>query len=582
MGKIIRSEFLESLLSGPGPGFSLPLKGAAMTLEEELENYILEVRPRFGRPRKAGEDQGEVQGEPVALDPESAEGKLAILYLPRNVELILDHFGMGSLFWPTLQDLSDTYPGMETRERARQIIEKYYGKRRPETPLPKAAAAAELLESRAVWSESAFIAELHERGLTRGIEHAVSVIAYLQTQGLVPQLRVYQPNFSLATRSTYLTHRERFLTTAPIAKRLQSYLEKGRSLVGVNGLCRISHIDPDMPPGDREALSAALRANPKAWVADHQGDLWFFFDDRENRLVHYAEKIFSQVESCDVGIVAALMANALPSRTSKVGEYPDADLIEAWIRSANPFLLRGNELRFLGEKGDLNPIEKDTITFMEGRGALSSAEITAELSAKGHGNAIIQKQIFSSCLVHADRSGGRGHFRFTLVKVLASVIAPVEESEYDRVKQKLMELESTDIPAETKARSEQRILSRWLFGDQTQCGCALCGRDFAISGLVTAHKKKRSICSDAERRDPYIVFPLCKFGCDHLYEHGFVTVRQGLVVPGRAPAGETEAGILGALFGRTVNPRWTAGPESYFDNIPEGKTLAGEEDIAAE
>lgn len=93
-----------------------------MTLEEELENYILEVRPRFGRPRKAGEDQGEVQTEPAGLDPESAEGKLAIQYLPRNVELILDHFGMGSLFWPTLQDLSDIYPGMETRERARQII----------------------------------------------------------------------------------------------------------------------------------------------------------------------------------------------------------------------------------------------------------------------------------------------------------------------------------------------------------------------------------------------------------------------------------------------------------------------------
>lgn len=580
MGKIIRSEFLESLLAGPG--FSLPLKGAAMTLEEELENYILEVRPRFGRPRKAGEDQGDVQAEPAGLDPESAEGKLAIQYLPRNVELILDHFGMGSLFWPTLQDLSDTYPGMETRERARQIIEKYYGKRRPEAPLPKAAAAAELLESREVWSESAFIAELHERGLTRGIEHAVSLIAYLQTQGLVPELRVYQPNFSLATRSTYLTHRERFLTTAPTARRLQGYLEKGRSLVGVNGLCRISHIDPDITQGDREVLSTALRAEPRAWVADHKGDLWFTYDDRTNRLVHYAEKTFSLVETCDVKTVAELMANALPSRTSKVGEYPDADLVEAWIRSSSHFLARGDELRFLGEKGELTPIEKDTIFFMEGRGALSSAEITAELTAKGHGNAIIQKQIFSSCLVHVDRSGGRGHFRFTLVKDLAPVAAPVEESEYDRVKQKLMELESTDIPAETKARSEQRILSRWLFGDLAQCDCALCGRSFAISGLITAHKKKRSICSDAERRDPYIVFPLCKFGCDHLYEHGFVTVRKGLVVPGRAPAGETEAGILGALFGRTVNPRWTAGPESYFDNIPEGKTLAGEEEIAAE
>lgn len=84
----------------------------------------------------------------------------------------------------------------------------------------------------------------------------------------------------------------------------------------------------------------------------------------------------------------------------------------------------------------------------------------------------------------------------------------------------------------SKGRLEQSFLRRHLFKEKKFCDCALCGCKFPIPLLIAAHIKPRSECTSRERRDvPNIVFPLCLFGCDSLYERGFVSVEdQGQVV----------------------------------------------------
>ena len=45
--------------------------------------------------------------------------------------------------------------------------------------------------------------------------------------------------------------------------------------------------------------------------------------------------------------------------------------------------------------------------------------------------------------------------------------------------------------------------------------------------LVAAHIKKRSLCSDDERRDlQHVAMLACTFGCDSLYESGWISVDQ--------------------------------------------------------
>lgn len=48
--------------------------------------------------------------------------------------------------------------------------------------------------------------------------------------------------------------------------------------------------------------------------------------------------------------------------------------------------------------------------------------------------------------------------------------------------------------------------------------------------LVTAHIKKRSECNKQEKLDyKNIVMPMYKFGCDDLYEKGYIYVQDGKV-----------------------------------------------------
>ncbi len=81
-----------------------------------------------------------------------------------------------------------------------------------------------------------------------------------------------------------------------------------------------------------------------------------------------------------------------------------------------------------------------------------------------------------------------------------------------------------DLVAPGKRRVEQRALRCLLLPDVTGT-CALCGRIFAKEFLRAAHIKPRAACTDDERRDlANVAMPACVFGCDSLFEQGFISV----------------------------------------------------------
>ncbi|MBP2329497.1 hypothetical protein JOF56_009882 [Kibdelosporangium banguiense] len=82
-----------------------------------------------------------------------------------------------------------------------------------------------------------------------------------------------------------------------------------------------------------------------------------------------------------------------------------------------------------------------------------------------------------------------------------------------------------DGVAQVKIRKEQAQLRNLLAGDRAQAACALCGHEYPMGFLVAAHVKRRAVCSDDERRDlNHVAMLACSFGCDALYESGWITV----------------------------------------------------------
>lgn len=95
--------------------------------------------------------------------------------------------------------------------------------------------------------------------------------------------------------------------------------------------------------------------------------------------------------------------------------------------------------------------------------------------------------------------------------------------------EKLQSLEKTDTERIANTRNEQAFLRKGLFENKTFSKCGICNKTYPISMLHAAHIKKRAQCDFNERTDPRIVFPLCVFGCDALFEAGFISIKNGMV-----------------------------------------------------
>jgi hypothetical protein len=105
----------------------------------------------------------------------------------------------------------------------------------------------------------------------------------------------------------------------------------------------------------------------------------------------------------------------------------------------------------------------------------------------------------------------------------------------DDIRRKLEALTHTDVPVTGRARTEARLFRQHLFAQKTSDVCEICGRSLPVSSLVAAHIKKRANCSPQERLDLNVVMRACRFGCDELFERGYVIVdNEGAIREGDA------------------------------------------------
>jgi len=90
-------------------------------------------------------------------------------------------------------------------------------------------------------------------------------------------------------------------------------------------------------------------------------------------------------------------------------------------------------------------------------------------------------------------------------------------------------LASLDRETIARRRTEQYILRNYLTKNKDICECAICQKVYPIKFLATAHIKKRKDCSEEEKRDLNVVMPACHFGCDKVYEEGYIYIDEGFI-----------------------------------------------------
>ena len=130
---------------------------------------------------------------------------------------------------------------------------------------------------------------------------------------------------------------------------------------------------------------------------------------------------------------------------------------------------------------------------------------------------------------------------------------------------KINALEALDINTSQKGRAEQALIRNYLKVTGQFSACAICGQNYPDWSLTTSHLKKRSKCNDAEKKDfENICLPMCLFGCDTLYEKGYLTINNGLVAPHKTPGNTTIQTYIDTVIGKRVL-FWNEGRRGYAE-----------------
>ncbi|UZJ78756.1 HNH endonuclease [Fictibacillus sp. KU28468] len=145
-----------------------------------------------------------------------------------------------------------------------------------------------------------------------------------------------------------------------------------------------------------------------------------------------------------------------------------------------------------------------------------------------------------------------------------TVIQPVSEVEYQNIIENF-DWKDLDTEGKSKSRAEQGFLRTTLFRNKTTSNCGICGKEYPISFLVAAHIKKRSLCSKEEKLDfKNIIMPMCKFGCDDLFEKGYITILNGTVKSNGKTSTEALENYLNSIVGKKCD-YWNESTVNYFE-----------------
>ncbi len=498
----------------------------------------------------------------------------------RNIELICFYYGFGDAELPTLEEVAQKFDRINTREGVRQTKERYFLGPEPSDQIPSHRQFGRLLKSRQIWLASDLIDATERAGLAEGSFSLLGLLRLLKDLDYQHTYDAYDLRLSKLRTSTRDGFSDYYLISGHEVDNLKQLLRYLRNFpkkpLGTKSIARIEDAEQansGLSPYKDELLEV-IRRHPDAWHRERSDGIWYAFEGRQNTLINLARKALTASPECDLTLLAETLRNALYGR-SRPYDYPSADLIEDFLRFSSDFEAEGNTLLQPSEfeSMPLSDIEDDLRAYLLANGGVSfdaaRSFLRGRLHKKRYTESNINRNLFHSPLVFVDKSLGLGNHIYYAIGssgYMERVRRP-DRDRYALFKGKLDALQATDLPYEQKVRREQQILRDSLFAGKTTDACALCGQKFSVQALVAAHKKKREHCTEEERCDPHIVMPLCKFGCDHLYEERHVYVEDEVVrrnpkVPLQVDG--IEQAHVDSLVGRELEERWLEGSSSYF------------------
>ena len=493
----------------------------------------------------------------------------------RKIAAVLSWYGLQGGKRLTFEEIGDKL-GV-TRARAQHIINSAFRTAISAKPLPVLAAVSKLLDEQQCIRGDELLRLLSAEGITWS--GSVDGLLFLLHDAIhCTELGLYTQTFQRTTRSVAAEPTSLYLGRERFVETLRRCYKEATDLPGQLGIANLRELAArsNWPSDSERIVRGAIKASGVAWFNDKGEDFWYVFENRSNTLFGLLTKVFTAISAAEISQLGPVLSNAFRRRSHDY-EYPSVSVIESYLRNSVYLIRHEDIVTWAGRKAQdgtshqLSLIERDTVKFLSSVPYTTFPALKEYLKGKGHGDAAIIKATMNSPLVHVDRSGGRQYYLYRLVPAVQMPSIDQNAARYKQFLSKLGELleDGTDEEVEATRRKEQQLLQDWLFaGKKEQC-CAMCGRTFSVNALVTAHKKRRADCVAAERLDPYIVMPLCTFGCDYLYERGYVYFDDFTIVANLDMAAATaDWEAAQALAGQSLHSLFRAGGPKYLRGKP--------------
>jgi len=487
--------------------------------------------------------------------------------LDRDIEIVLTYFGLGNLRYPTLQSTADQYD-IKTRQRVEQIIEKKFSTKVNE--LDVVLQIEEIIQSNELHFMSDLNTELIRRDIIVDKVSVKGLLNLLQSFGMCKNYDIYNFDINIASRKDIENDEDILIITGEKSRELKTEVLKVKMYPGQHGICNLNEIFElgKVRSVDFETMKRIILLLPDSWLRrDEDGMFWYLFENRDNVIINALGKLVNVTSNVDIAKLSNIIFRLLQQRTLPLN-LPSERIISSYLASSKFTSIREQYVVINLDPAELLNIEKDIWDYYKSEKVdyFTYNQLKVFLAPIGYSEGFIRKSLYHSPIIYLD--GVPRNYELVIANRFSSEDVKYSGSinDYDLYRERLKNLYSlTNQSIENKISREQSILKEWLFKGKTHLTCALCGRTYSVKSLVTAHKKKRSLCSENERIDPYIVMPLCLFGCDYLYENRFIRIRAGkLEAVISENMTEAEKEYIRTFDGRNVAEEWLKGNPDYF------------------
>lgn len=480
--------------------------------------------------------------------------------LTRDIQIIQSYFGLGIQTVYTHESLGKEFGGI-TRERVRQIIDEKFVQR-----MQKADKEI-LYEIESVIREFPKIwfgelkRVLHTRGLADYRLHNYGLNNLIQAFQICPEYGVYTRDFNVATRYDFIDNAPVFMVQKNLEPSLLEEFNTILNVLGMHGIVCLEMVfkQENLDKRNFSFFRSLLTHSEECWTHESQEGLWYLWEGRDGVLLNVLQKMSFVTKEIPIDVISDIVHRYINRRTLPYGT-PSQKTITTYLKESANTIYENDQIILLLDGKELNNIEKNILQFYRDRREINIgySELSIYLKELGYQKPNYDKALFQSPIIYVERSDGRGNYRFIIIDALET------KNLYEKTKNRLEKLEGTNISAEVQLRKEQHILREWLFLGKKSEYCALCGNLYSILSMVCAHKKKRAYCTGDERVDPYIVMPLCLFGCDVMYENEYFEIVEGRVFVHVEELTEVEKIYVTRSLDRKIDTKWLKGNSDYF------------------